>query len=400
VRVNEVFFNSMESENENENLRRAITLQLPRTLAFGEGCLEQLTGRLEAGYKRVFIITSSPVCSLFEPLRLILAERKLEVRVWDHINREPTVKDCLDALQAAREYQADAILGFGGGSALDVAKLVAALMDGRQDLREVFGIGNLLGRSTFLACVPTTAGTGSEVSPNAILLDEQEKMKKGVISPFLVPDVTCVDPLLTLSLPPAVTASTGMDALTHCIEAYVNRFSHPVTDHYALEGVRLIAGGLKRAYDCGEDRQARAQVALGSLYGGLCLGPVNTAAVHALAYPLGSEFRVAHGTANALLLPHVMEFNLSAAPARYAAIAQALGAVATEHLHEAGQRGLGVIQDLLDHCHLPRRLSELGVTEYAIPRMAQAALGVTRLIERNVRPLSLEDVEMIYRKAL
>ncbi len=201
---------------------------------------------------------------------------------------------------------------WGGGSAMDVAKLVAALLDGRQQIGEVFGIGKLAGRSTPLACVPTTSGTGSEVSPIAIVQDSADGLKKGVISPYLVPDAAFVDPLLTLGMPPAVTASTGIDALTHCIEAYANRQAHPLVDTWALEGIRRIARSLPAAYADGRNVAARTDVALGSMYGGMCLGPVNTAAVHALAYPLGSDFGVAHGTSNAVLLEHVLEFNLPA----------------------------------------------------------------------------------------
>src|SRR4029077_16036616 len=160
---------------------------------------------------------------------------------------------------------------------------------------------------------------------NSILLDETDELKKGVVSPYLVPDAAFIDPVLTHSVPPGVTAATGLDALTHCIEAYANKFAHPAVDVYALQGIRLIAANLLRAVRNGADAEARAKLALGSLYGGLCLGPVNTAAVHALAYPLGGRFRIAHGVANALLLPHVCRYNFSAAPERYAEISAALG---------------------------------------------------------------------------
>src|SRR5262249_48336492 len=160
----------------------------------------------------------------------------------------------------------------------------------------------------FLVCLPTTAGTGSEVSPNAILLDEADQLKKGVVSPYLVPDAAYVDPQLTRSVPPSVTAATGLDALTHCIEAYANKFAHPAVDLYALQGVGIIAQNLLRAVRNGGDMEARTELSLGSFYGGLCLGPVNTAAVHALAYPLGGQFHVAHGVSNAVLLPHVIRF--------------------------------------------------------------------------------------------
>src|SRR5581483_9648585 len=176
---------------------------------------------------------------------------------------------------------------------------------------------------------------------------EQDQLKKGVISPHLVPDAAYVDPLLTLGVPPAVTGATGIDALTHCIEAYVNRLAHPMIDLVALEGTRLIAHSLRAAFSDGTDIAARTNVALGSLYGGLCLGPVNTGAVHALSYPLGGEFHVAHGVANAVLLPHVIEFNVPAAPARYAQIGRALGAEESGAEADVAARGLRLLRELV-----------------------------------------------------
>src|SRR5690606_18724800 len=256
---------------------------------------------------------------------------------------------------------------------------------------EAFGVGKLAGRSTYLACLPTTAGTGSEVSPIAILLDESDELKKGVVSPYLVPDAAYVDPLLTLTVPPAITAATGIDAFTHCVEAYVNRFSHPIVDLYAREGIRLISRNLARAVREGKDIEARTSLALGSMYGGLCLGPVNTAAVHALSYPLGGEFHVAHGVSNAVLLAHVLEFNLPAAPRRYAEVALALGVEPAADDLQTAQRGLARIRELLQECGLPLRLSEVGVPESAIDRMAQSAMTVQRLLERNVREVTEQD---------
>ena len=282
---------------------------------------------------------------------------------------------------------------------MDVAKLVAALFDGKQDVNDVFGIGKLRGRSTFLVCLPTTAGTGSEVSPNAILLDPRDQLKKGVISPHLMPDAAYVDPMLTLGVPPAVTAATGMDALTHCIEAYANRFAHPIVDLYALQGVRLIAANLTRAVCNGDDLDARTNLALASMYGGMCLGPVNTGAVHALAYPLGGEFHVAHGVSNAVLLPHVLEFNLPAAPQRYADIAVALGVERGREDAETARRGLAKLRELTRQCGIPPSLSQLGIPQSAIDRMAKAAMTVTRLLNLNVRELTLADAIDIYRKA-
>ena len=205
-----------------------------------------------------------------------------------------------------------------------------------------------------------------------------------------------MDPELTRSVPPLLTASTGLDALIHCIEAYANRFAHPLIDLYALEGIRRISGSLKQAVTCGDDLDARSNVALGSLYGGLCLGPVNTAAVHALAYPLGGAFHVPHGVANALMLPHVMKFNLSAAPVRYAAIAHALGVAHGSSAVETARQGLGRVRQLCRDCHLPTKLSEIGVPRDAIGRMAESAMSITRLLKNNVRDLTLEDAKNIY----
>jgi alcohol dehydrogenase class IV len=196
-----------------------------------------------------------------------------------------------------------------------------------------------------------------------------------------------------------VTAATGLDALTHCIEAYANKFSHPIVDLYALEGIRLIAGDLLRAVQDGQDREARAKVALGSLYGGLCLGPVNTAAVHALSYPLGGQFHVAHGVSNAVLLPHVLRFNLAQAADRYAEIAVALGCERNGSSTGTAERGLELLAQLSKDCGVPQRLSDLGISREAIPAMAKAAMNVTRLLKNNVRAVSEADAIRIYEES-
>jgi alcohol dehydrogenase class IV len=321
------------------------------------------------------------------------------VTIYPEIATEPAVATVQKALAAARAVDPDGIIGLGGGSAMDTAKLVAALYSGKQTVHEVFGIEKLQSRTLYLACLPTTAGTGSEVSPNAILLDEEENLKKGVVSPHLVPDAAYIDPALTVTLPPAVTAATGVDALTHCIEAYANRFAHPVVDVYALQGIRLINENLLQAVEHGDDVEARTNMALGSFYGGLCLAPVNTAAVHALAYPLGSEFHVAHGVSNAVLLPHVLRFNVSAAPQRHAEIALAMGVEPGASDLETAERGVERIADLSKACGIPQSMGDLGVPEDAIPRMARAAMKVTRLLKNNLRDLTVTDAEAIYRAA-
>lgn len=370
-------------------------LQVPR-LTIGSGCLAEcpkfLAGR---GVERALAIAP--------PFGRKAAERALEgvphKQIEDSVEAEPSVSGFQAVLARAQAFQPDAVIGLGGGSALDMAKLVAALVDGKQKIGEVFGIGLLKGRGALLVCVPTTAGTGAEVSPNAILLDDADQMKKGVVSPWLVPDAAFVDAGLTLSMPPAVTAMTGLDALTHCIEAYTNLFAHPVVDTWAIEGVRLIAGALATAVREPANLVAREKMSLGSLYGGLCLGPVNTAAVHALSYPLGGRYHVAHGHANAILLPHVMRFNIPAAPERYAAVALALGAAPQATDEATAEAGIEQLWKLIDATGLEMSLSALGIDERETPLLATAGLGVTRLMKNNPRPMTQQEAEAIYRAA-
>jgi alcohol dehydrogenase class IV len=381
-----------------------ITLRQPPRISFGAGCATECPAEFSArGVQRILVVVSASARRIATPVLDALRARSFDLLLREGVPPEPAVSDLekLQASLAAAPQTFDAVLGIGGGSVLDIAKLLAALHGQPGSVRDYFGMHLLPPRRLPLICVPSTAGAGSEVSPNAILYDEDTRLKKAVISQWLVPDAAFVDPQLTVTLPPATTAATGIDALSHCLEAYANRGAHPTVDLYALEGIRLLAANLERAVRNGDDLDARSACSLGSLYGGLCLGPVNTAAVHALSYPLGSEFRLAHGLANALLLPHVVRFNLPAAPARYAAIARALGVSAPAGTPDETVALLGVekLFSLNAACGLPAKLSDCGVPADAIPRMAVDALKITRLLKNNPREVSLTDAEQIYREA-
>lgn len=370
-------------------------LQVPH-LEVGVGCRTACRAFLaERQVKRVFLVAP--------PFGVAIAQELLAgieaVEIESSIEAEPTVAGFERILGRAQSFAPDAVIGLGGGSAIDVAKLTAALLDGRQRVGEVFGIGKVKGRGPLLVTIPTTAGTGAEVSPNAILLDEADQLKKGVVSPFLVPDAAFVDAELTLSVPPAVTAATGLDALTHCLEAYTNRFAHPVVDVWAIEGIRLIAASLVKAVREPKSIEAREAMMRGSLYGGLCLGPVNTAAVHALSYPLGGAHHIPHGHANAILLPHVVRFNIPAAPGRFAEVAVALGAERQATAKATAEAGIEELWKLIDATGLEMRLSALGVEAGEIPQLAAAGLGVTRLMKNNPREMSQQEAEAIYRAA-
>jgi alcohol dehydrogenase len=370
-----------------------LTLHQVPQLVFGAESLLSAREHLQSlGIKRPFIVT-------FPSARAHAERLHPNACVNDSMRSEPTVNHFYQLLETARTVKPDAIIGLGGGSVLDVAKLLGALCDSAQSLSEAFGSGNLGRRILPLFCIPTTAGTGSEVSPNAILLDETVRVKKAVISPYLVPDAAFIDPALMLTVPAHITASTGLDALTHCIEAYANNFAHPLVDTWALDGIRHIAAYLATAVREPGNLEARTHLALGSLYGGLCLGPVNTAAVHALSYPLGSHHHIAHGHANAILLPHVLRFNLSAAPRRYAAIALALGATEQPALEATARAGIDSLWQLIEQTDLEIRLSALRIPESEIPSLAAKGLAVTRLMKNNVAEITQKDAEFIYTAA-
>jgi alcohol dehydrogenase len=374
-----------------------ITLLQPGRIVFGNGCADQCAELLkQRGITRVLVVTSASVLPHLAQLQASLRDAGCAVVGTETVGPEPGRAMFEEMLARVRREKFEGVLGVGGGSAMDVAKLIAALAQGRQSVAEIFGVNRLEGRAKFLICLPTTAGSGSEVSPNAVLLDEAEQLKKGVVSPHLVPDIALIDPLLSLSVPASVTAATGVDALTHCIEGFANKAAHPMVDVYALEGVRLIGANLERAVREGGDLEARGKMALGSLYGGLCLGPVNTAAVHALSYPLGGQFHIAHGVSNAVLLPHVLRFNLPQAPERYASVARALGVEPAGSATATAERGVERLVELSRACGVPQTLAELGVPREAIPGMAKAAMQVTRLLKNNLRTVTEEDAIRIY----
>jgi alcohol dehydrogenase class IV len=369
------------------------SLPLPAAVTFGGGCAAAAVRSLaRAGCNRVFVVTSPSVLRAANALAGVLGSAGTTVRIETGVPPEPTAACCEQLRARAAVFRPDLVLAVGGGSVLDVAKLVAALHDRPEPVTAFYGINVLSGRRTALACVPTTAGTGSEVSPNALLYDESAAAKKAVISPALVPDAAIVDPELMVSLPPALTATTGLDALAHCLEAYANQAAKPEIDPYALEGVRLIGAHLPTAVGNGADLVARNAVALGSLYGGLGLGPVNTTGVHALAYPLGGEFHLAHGLSIALLLPHVVRFNLPALPARHAALAAALGGDSAAALP-------GRLERLVARCGVRAGLSAHGIPRAAFPRMADSALQITRLLKNNPREITRSAALAIYEAA-
>lgn len=380
-------------------LDNPLKIFFPGKLVFGNGTLPQLVDDVLALQpSRVFIATIEPLKNTLADFAAALQKKNIQLLTDTSIVAEPSFADFEKLMQTVTPFNPDVVVGIGGGSVLDIAKLVAAQLENEQQLKDYVGIGLLKGRKKKLVCVPATSGTGSEVSPNAILVDD-ENQKKGIISPFLVPDIVYVDPLLTVSVPPSITAATGLDALTHCLEAYTNKFAQPFIDMYAYEGMRLIAAHIETAVKDGSNIEAREKVAMGSLLGGFCLGPVNTAGVHALSYPLGSMFHLPHGLSNALLLPYVMEYNIPAAPEKYAATAIALGCERQQNDSATAFAGVARIRELIRACGIPATLREVNVPETAIPQMAADAMKIQRLLKNNPRLIEEKDAIGIYNAA-
>lgn len=372
----------------------------PGKIVTGNGTLLQLADDVLAYQpSKIFVVTIEPLLNTVNEFVAVFKQQSIEVMIDTSIVAEPYFSHFEKLMKKVEPFNPDVVIGIGGGSVLDVAKLVAAQLENEQQLRDYVGIGLLKGRKKKLICVPATSGTGSEVSPNAILVDDTDNQKKGIISPFLVPDVVYVDPLLTVSVPPSITAATGMDALTHCLEAYTNKFAQPFIDLFAYEGMRLIASNIVTTVKDGSNIDAREKVAMGSLYGGFCLGPVNTAGVHALSYPLGSMYHLAHGLSNAVLLPYVMEYNIVASPERYADVAVALGCKREDDVWATAKAGVAKIKELNAACGIPATLREVGVKEETIPQMAQEAMKIQRLLKNNPREIKEEDAVAIFKSA-
>jgi alcohol dehydrogenase class IV len=378
-----------------------IQLQQPKQVFFGCGSRRHAPKQLLAyGVQHLLLIASNACLGAHGSFLEELKTSFVRVEVETGIPAEPTVSDLEVLLDRYRDTPVDGVLAMGGGSVLDVAKLFCVLTkENDGTVRTLFGKDQVQSRPLPLVALPTTSGAGSEVSPNAILLDEESGLKQAVISPYLVPDIACIDPELTLTLPPALTAATGLDALCHCIEAYTNKFAHPVVDSFALEGVRLIGAHIVDAVNSGSNIDSRSALSLGSFYGGLCLGPVNTAGVHALSYPLGSMLRLPHGISNAVLLPSVFRFNACANPTRHAEIGRQLGIKDGESPEATAAAAADHLENLLTACGVPRSLASIGVQREHIPSMATAAMKVERLLRNNPRPIDQQAAETIYLQA-
>lgn len=370
----------------------------------GAGSVNTVAQELQnLGGTKALIVTDPGLVAtgIIDKIEGILSEADVPFVRFDKVEADPRFELVDEVVKLVETESVDCILGIGGGSSLDIAKVVSVMVTNPGDVQDYFGIDLIKNPGIPLILIPTTAGTGSEVTPIVILSDNHEKLKKGVVSSHLFPACALLDPELTVGLPPAVTAATGMDALIHAMEAFTSINANSTTDMLAVKAMELIYNNLRTAYANGSDIEARQKMLEGSMLAGMAFANAGVTAVHAFAYPIGAEFHIPHGIANTIMLTPVMEFNLIGNLEKFARIARIFGE-GSDDMSPRKLAALGVtaVRELAADLNVPQHLSEYNVKEEDIPTLAEGVLKVTRLLANNPRTLKLEDAEAIYRQVL
>jgi alcohol dehydrogenase class IV len=400
-------------------MRTTWTFHSASQILFGRNAVHQIgevATRLDA--KRVLVVTDPILQKAGVPDRVLAPLRNSSIitEAFTGGEPEPSMRAAEACLTQAKTFRPDLLVGLGGGSNMDLAKLCAVLLTHGGTPRTYVGDDKIRGPIMPLICVPTTAGTGSEVSAASVITDTENKIKVGILSNYLRPTLALVDPMLTVSCPPKVTADSGIDALTHAIEAYtavdnatfplptgersVYQGRHPFGDMTAEKAITLIGRFLRRAVADGSDLEAREGMALAALLAGLAFSNVGVAAVHALEYPVGGAVHCSHGAGNGLLLPYVMQFNMPARIREFAGIARMLGEdTAGLSDQAAAERAISAVQRLRNDIGIPRRLRDIGVKEEQLRPFAEKASGIQRILRVNPRSVTADDLEGILKSA-
>jgi alcohol dehydrogenase class IV len=383
---------------------KPFTFQVPSNILFENGASKKVADlAAEFGAQRILLVTDRGVrdAGLTRAAEDALKAAGRDLFLFEDVVADPPSGVIERAVALCRDEGIDLVLSIGGGSALDTAKLVAYLAKSGDRLDDIYGVGLAKGERLPLLLVPTTAGTGSEVTPIAIVTTPTTE-KKGVVSPRLLPDWAILDPELTLGLPSHVTAATGIDAMVHAIEAYTSRHKkNPMSDQLAREALALLSQNVREVCRNGRNVEARAQMLLGSMLAGMAFANAPVAAVHALAYPIGAIFHVPHGLSNALVLMGVLRFNLPAAEALYAELAPIIDPEAASlPVGEAASRFVEGLAAICRDCKVPASLAEVGVRESDLSRLAEDAMKQTRLLVNNPREVTYADAFSIYSEAL
>lgn len=375
------------------------TLETPRKVLAGPGSLSQLGAMIsDIDSRDALVVTDSGVASagLVGPAVDILESNGWKVTTIDSIDREPDVASVDRVIEQCRSYNCGLVIGIGGGSVLDTAKILGCLIETDHSLEAVISDSISLSRLTDTCLIPTTAGTGSEATKNAIFSIREKRAKEAVISSELLPDYVILDPQLTTSLPPEMTAATGMDALCHAVECFISLKATPLSDLLALDAIGRINRSLLTACDSGKNLEARTDLMLASFYAGMCITLSGTTAVHALSYPLGAAYHVPHGVANAILLGPVVDFDRPAISEKLSRALSAFGLSPEEEPGAASRMVVTRIRELKAETGLPSNLIEFGIRHEDIDELVDSAFGIKRLMDNNPKPMTKADIRSIY----
>lgn len=383
-------------------MQKTYLLRVPGTVTAGAGCISQLNSLIMAEGKTniaVFIdrgvIKSGSVDEIIQGIQNGFPR----VTVISDVPPEPEDRQVRDIFDRVRDSGAQLIVAIGGGSVLDTSKIIAAMLTNPDYYEDLTDISKIQNPGVPLFVAPTSAGTGAEATPNAIILLPESKLKVGVVHPWFIPSKVLLDPMLTLSLPKPITAATGLDAFCHCIETYISKKTNPFARLFALEGIRLISKSLRRAYDDGNDLAAREDMLVAAFYGGVAITSSSTVAVHALSYPLGGAYRIPHGVSNAILLPHVMAFNMDAVLDEIEHVAAAMGInTAGRTPEELGKAVVDEIYSMTKYLQIPTSLKDFGVSRKDIDFLTESASQVRRLLDQNPKAMSHGDIRSIYER--
>ncbi len=385
-------------------MEKTYAICLPNTLIFGSGAVEKVGEKTkEFGKSNALIITDKGIvgAGLLGKVLTPLEQAGVQAQIFDQIEPNPRDHTVIKAFEFGKKKGCEVIIGLGGGSSIDAAKAVGVLMTNPGPLQDYLRGTAVKNPPPPLIAIPTTAGTGTEATQFSVVTDTERSFKMGIGSPLLMPRVGIVDPSLMESMPPALTAATGMDALTHAIEAFVSVNAQPFSDAMALHAIRLIGRYLRPSVANGADQEARSEMAIASTLAGVAFSNAGVGLVHAMAHPLGGRFDVPHGVANAILLPPVMRFNLIACMEKFGQVALALGEKVEElSAGEAAKKAVEAARQLSEDIGIPGHLSEVSVRGEGIPQLAADAMNMKRALGCNPRMVTQNEVEKLYRETL
>lgn len=379
-------------------------IKIPACIYGGEGCIENIKSIIEKeNAKKLIVYTDKGIrnAGLLDIFISVVDEIAAEYKVIDDLTAEPAYQDAERVIKEAEDYSADLIIGIGGGSVMDAAKLCSVLKGADYTICDLLKDPTRARKQVKTVMIPTTCGTGSEATCNAIVAIPEEESKQGIVNDSMIPDYVILDSQMIRKLPKSIVAATGVDALAHVVECYTSKKATPFSDTYAVAGAKLIFHNIREAYSNPDNMEAKNSMLLGAFYGGVAITGSGTTAVHALSYPLGGKYHIAHGVSNAILFAHVMEYNKEACKDR---LAQLCDAVFPEqnsrNVDEKADYMIGQIADIVKVTDIPTELNQFGVKMDDLDFLVDAGSKQTRLLVNNMRELSLEDIRTIYLRVL